>query len=253
MTGRAVLITGAAIRVGATIARRLAGDGWRIVVHYNSSAQEAEDLAAAIRGEGGVCDLLQADLRARADIQGLIGRCNAMAGPLDCLINNASTFYYDDIATVTWESLNDHLSSNLVAPVFLSRDFARQFAGPGDGCIINILDQKLANLNPDFLSYTVGKAGLGCLTTMLAMAFAGRIRVCGISPGIALISGKQTQETFEKAWRAPPLGRSTTPDEIADCVRYILSTPTMTGNTIFLDGGESLAGRARDVAFDPSV
>jgi NAD(P)-dependent dehydrogenase (short-subunit alcohol dehydrogenase family) len=149
--------------------------------------------------------------------------------------------------------LHNHLSSNLVAPVFLCRDFARLFDARGDGCIINILDQKVANLNPDFLSYTMGKIGLSGLTEMLAMALAGRIRVCGIAPGLALISGKQTEASFEKAWHAPPLRRSTTPDEIATCVRYILASPSMTGHTIFLDGGESLAGRARDVAFDPSV
>lgn len=249
---RTVLITGAAVRVGAAIARALAADGWNTIVHYNRSEAEAAALAADIRAAGGVCSLVQADLRARADVEGLMDRCVALHGPLDCLINNASTFYHDDISTVTWTSLDDHLSSNLIAPVFLCRDFVRQFQG-GDGCVINILDQKIANLNPDFLSYTIGKVGLAGLTTALAMALAGRIRVCGIAPGIALISGKQTQAAFEKAWRAPPLGRSTTPEEISDCVRYILSSPSMTGNTIFLDGGESLAGRARDVAFDPSV
>jgi NAD(P)-dependent dehydrogenase (short-subunit alcohol dehydrogenase family) len=189
----------------------------------------------------------------RADVESLMQRCVALHGSVSCLINNASMFYYDDIASVSWESLHDHLASNLVAPVILCRDFVRQFTGPGDGCIINILDQKIANLNPDFLSYTIGKVGLAGLTETLSMALAGRIRVCGIAPGLALISGKQTQASFEKAWRAPPLHRSTTPDEIATCVRYILASPSMTGNTIFLDGGESVAGRARDVAFDPSV
>ncbi len=247
---RTVLITGAAVRVGAAIARTLAADGWNTIVHYNRSAPEAEALAAEITAAGGTCRIVQADLRARAGIESLMDRCMTFFGPLDCLINNASTFYHDDISSVTWDSLHDHLSSNLIAPIFLSRDFARHFKGQSDGCIVNILDQKLTNLNPDFLSYTVGKAGLAALTAMLAMALAGRIRVCGIAPGIALISGKQTQASFEKAWRAPPLNRSTTPEEIAACARYILSSPTMTGNTIVLDGGENLAGRRRDVAFD---
>ncbi|MSP02912.1 MAG: SDR family oxidoreductase [Acetobacteraceae bacterium] len=250
---RTVLITGAAVRVGAAIARRLAADGWNTIIHYNRSAREAQSLAAEIGAAGGICRLVQADLRSRPDVEGLMDRCVAMFGPLDCLINNASTFYYDDISSVTWDSLTDHLSSNLIAPIFLCRDFVRCSRNEGDGCIVNILDQKLTNLNPDFLSYTIGKAGLASLTAMLAMALAGRIRVCGIAPGIALISGKQTPESFDKAWRAPPLGRSTTPDEIAACVRYILSASSMTGNTIVLDGGESLAGRARDVAFDSSV
>jgi NAD(P)-dependent dehydrogenase (short-subunit alcohol dehydrogenase family) len=250
---RTVLITGAAKRVGAAIARRLAADGWNVIVHYNRSRTEAEDLANEIRQSGGVCDIVQADLAFRADVETLMERCAALHGSVECLINNASVFYYDDISSVSWESLHDHLSSNLIAPVFLCRDFARRFNGGTDGCIINILDQKVANLNPDFLSYTIGKIGLSGLTTTLAMALAGRIRVCGIAPGLALISGKQTQASFEKAWRAPPLGRGTTPDEIATCVQYVLASPSMTGNTVFLDGGESLAGRARDVAFDPSV
>jgi NAD(P)-dependent dehydrogenase (short-subunit alcohol dehydrogenase family) len=248
-----VLITGAAKRVGATIARCLAADGWNVIVHYSRSEQESGLLASEIRAAGGTCDLLRADLAVRSDVEGLMERCVALHGSVRCLINNASTFYYDDISSVTWESLHDHLASNLVAPVFLCRDFARFFEGQSDGCIINILDQKVANLNPDFLSYTIGKVGLSCLTSTLAMALAGRIRVCGIAPGLTLISGKQTEASFAKAWRAPPLGRSTTPAEIASCVQYILASPPMTGNTIFLDGGESLAGRARDVAFDPAV
>jgi NAD(P)-dependent dehydrogenase (short-subunit alcohol dehydrogenase family) len=250
---RTVLITGAARRVGATVARVLAADGWNVIVHYNRSQSEAEALAADIRSAGGICDTVHADMASRGDVESLVRRCVALHGPLACLINNASVFYYDDISSVSWESLHDHLASNLVAPVILCRDFVRQFEGSGNGCIINILDQKIANLNPDFLSYTLGKIGLAGLTETLAMALLGRIRVCGIAPGLALISGKQTQESFEKAWHAPPLHRSTTPHEIATCVQYILASPSMTGNTIFLDGGERLAGRARDVAFDPSV
>ena len=250
---RTVLITGAARRVGAAIARQLAADGWAVIVHYNRSKTEAEQLADEIRQLGGVCDIVQADLANQSDVESLMRRCVALHGSVECLINNASVFYYDDISSVSWESLHDHLASNLIAPVFLCRDFARMFDGRGDRCIINILDQKVANLNPDFLSYTIGKIGLSGLTEMLAMAFTGRIRVCGIAPGLALVSGKQTEASFEKAWHAPPLCRSTTPDEIATCVRYILASPSMTGSTIFLDGGESLAGRVRDVAFDPSV
>jgi NAD(P)-dependent dehydrogenase (short-subunit alcohol dehydrogenase family) len=250
---RTALITGAAQRVGAAIARRLAADGASVIVHYHRSKQEAERLAQEIRAASGGCDLVQGDLASRSDVETLIDKCVALHGPIDCLINNASTFEYDDIASVTWESLHDHLASNLVAPVFLCRDFVRQFDGRSDGCIINILDQKIANLNPDFLSYTIGKIGLAGLTTTLSMALAGRIRVCGIAPGIAMISGKQNAAAFEKAWHAPLLGRSTTPEEIATCAAYILASPSMTGTTIFLDGGESLAGRARDVALDPSV
>jgi NAD(P)-dependent dehydrogenase (short-subunit alcohol dehydrogenase family) len=250
---RTVLITGAARRVGATVARRLAADGWNVVIHYNRSAEDAERLVDEIRASGGTCSALRADFMQRADTESLMARCAALHGSVECLINNASDFRYDDIATLSWDSLAEHLASNLVAPVILCRDFARLDGGAADRCIINLLDQKIANLNPDFLSYTIGKVALSGFTHMLAMALVGRVRVCGIAPGIALISGKQTPEAFERAWRAPPFGRSTTPEEIAACIRFILATPSMTGNTIFLDGGESLRGRHRDVAFDTSV
>jgi NAD(P)-dependent dehydrogenase (short-subunit alcohol dehydrogenase family) len=165
-------------------------------------------------------------------------------------VNNAASFINDDINNITWETLEAQMTPNFVAPLFLCRDFARAFGDNEGGCIINLLDQKIANLNSDFLSYTLSKVALHGLTQVLALAFAGRIRVCGVAPGITLISGKQTQESFERAWRATPSGRSSTPHEIAECVRFILGMPSFTGQTIFLDGGESLKKRLRDVEFD---
>ena len=255
---RTALVTGGGKRIGAAIARMLAGDGWRVIVHYNRSAVEAEALAQEITAAGGVCMSMQADLSRQDEIEGLIGRCVSAHGRLDCLVNNASSFFHDDIRTVSWDSLHNSLTPNLIAPVLLCRDFAAQFDRAQAvcaeiGCIINLLDQKIDNLNPDFLSYTLSKIALSGLTQMLAMALAPRIRVCGIAPGLTMISGKQSEASFERAWRAAPLGRSSTPDEIAACVRFILSMPSMTGETIFIDGGESLRGRPRDVAFDPAL
>ncbi len=250
---RSVLITGGARRIGAAIARALAQDGWHVLTHYHRSRADAEALAAELRAAGHRCDPIEADLGDKDEILGLVRRATELAGPLDCLINNAARFGFDDIASVTWDSLHAHMVPNLVAPLLLSRAFAAQFGDRAGGCIINLLDQKVENLNPDFLSYTLSKVALSGLTDMLAMALAGRIRVCGISPGLTLISGRQTEESFRRAWSATPLGRSSSPDEIAACVRFILATPSLTGQTICLDGGESLRGRARDVAFDPSV
>lgn len=247
---RTVLVTGAARRIGATIARTLAAAGHRVVVHHNRSGAEAEALAAEIRAAGGWCATLAADLSRRDAVDGLIGRAVALAGPLDVLVNNASSFTNDSIDTVTWDTFDAHWVPNLAAPLFLSRDFARQVREGGDGCIVNLLDQKVINLNPDFVSYTLSKVALAGLTEMLAMQFAPRIRVCGVSPGITLISGRQTPESFERAWTAPPLRRSSTPEEVADAVQFILRTRSMTGRTIVLDGGESLQRRARDVAFE---
>ncbi len=245
-----ILITGAGRRIGAALAQNLARDGWQIVAHYHRSARDAEALAALITSDGGRCDTIQADLSRQEDIETLIPRCIAAFGPLDVLINNAATFFNDLIDTVTWDTFQAHLTPNLAAPLFLSRDFARAFGDRTGGNIINLLDQKVDNLNPDFMSYTLSKIALHGLTPMLAMAFGARIRVNGIAPGITLISGKQTEESFQRAWQANPLGRSSTPDEIAACARFILATPSITGQTIVLDGGESLRGRARDVAFE---
>ena len=245
---RTALVTGGARRLGAAIVRALAADGWKVVVHHNRSGMEAEALAASIRAAGGACETIQADLSVRAEVDGLIGRCVDAHGELDCLVNNAASFANDTIATVTWESLDAHWTPNLAAPLFLSRDFAR--ACTGEGVIVNLLDQKIGNLNPDFLSYTLSKVALSGLTHVLAMALAPNIRVCGVAPGLTMISGRQTDESFRRAWRDTPLHRSSTPQEIAACVRFILATPSITGQTIVLDGGESLRGRARDVAFE---
>ena len=248
MTGTA-LVTGGARRIGAAIVRALAADGWRVVVHCHRSVTEAETLAH----EAGAAGVLAADLSDRDAIEGLMGRAVAGFGPVDLLVNNASTFHNDAIAEVTWESLTAHMVPNLAAPVLLCRDFARQFAGRTGGSIVNLLDQKVDHLNPDFLSYTLSKVALAALTRMMAMAMAPAIRVNGVSPGLTLISGKQTEQSFQRAWHAPPLGRSSTPEELAEAVRFILRTPSMTGQNIVLDGGESLQGRPRDVAFDPAL
>lgn len=245
-----VLVTGAARRIGAVIARSLAADGWKVLAHYNRSAADAGRLAAEIHAAGGRCALVQADLSRRADIEALVPRCVAEHGPLDCLVNNANAFVNDTIATVTWESFDASMMPNLAAPLMLCRDFAAAFGERTGGCIVNLLDQKIANLNPDFLSYTLSKVALSGLTQVLAMAFADRIRVCGVAPGITLIGGRQTEASFQRAWRDTPLRRSSTPQEIADCIRFILATASITGQTIILDGGESLRGRARDVVFD---
>lgn len=254
MTGRGtILVTGGGKRIGAAISRALAASGWKVLIHYNHSQEQAEALAMEIRASGGACETIHADLSKRCDIDSFINRCISLHGKLDCLVNNAANFANDSVANITWESFEANMIPNLAAPLFLSRDFAASFADREGGCIINILDQKIDNLNPDFLSYTISKVALSGLTKMLAMAYSPRIRVCGIAPGITLISGKQTEESFQRAWRATPLGRSSTPEEIAATVEFILATPSLTGHTIFVDGGESLQGRPRDVAFDPQI
>jgi len=244
-----VLVTGAARRIGAAIATSLAEDGWRIIAHYNASAAEASGWRDGIRAAGGWCETIAADLADREAIAGLIPEATARFGRIDALVNNASSFRYDSLATLDTASWDAHLRPNLEAPVFLARDFAQALGGK-PGVIVNMLDHKVFALNPDFFSYTIAKLGLAGATRMLAQDFQGRIRVCGVAPGITLLSGKQTEAGFRHAWTAPPLGRSSTPEELAEAVRLILQTPSLNGQILVLDGGESLVGRQRDIAFD---
>jgi NAD(P)-dependent dehydrogenase (short-subunit alcohol dehydrogenase family) len=233
-----ILITGGGRRLGAAMARALHTAGYGVVIHAHHSAPEAEALAAALGGRVVLGDL--ADPKTPA-------RLIAEAGPLYGLINNASRFVFDNPANVTAADLAEHLGPNLVAPVLLAQEFAAQ--KPESGVIINMLDQKLTNLNPDFFAYTLTKAALAAATEMMAQAFAPNIRVCGISPGISLPGPKQTQQKFEAAWRANPLRRGSAPEDIAAAAVFIMNTPSITGTTLVVDGGEHLMHRSRDVAF----
>jgi NAD(P)-dependent dehydrogenase (short-subunit alcohol dehydrogenase family) len=237
----AVLITGGARRLGAALSRAIAAARYRVVIHANRSTDEGKALAEEL---GGV--FVQGDLADPATPERLIREAMEKAGPLFALVNNASRFEYDQANTVTAEHIAAHAGPNLTAPVLLTRYFAAGLALER-GVVINMLDQKLANLNPDFFSYTLSKAALAAATEMFAMALAPKIRVCGIAPGITLAAPKQSQEKFEKAWRANPLGQGSTPEDIARAAVFILQTPSMTGTTLYVDGGEHLMRRSRDV------
>ena len=233
-----ILITGGARRLGAAMARALVQAGYPVLIHAHRSADAARALAEEIGARIVLGDLADPATPAR-----LI----AEAGPLSGLINNASHFVFDSPATTTADQIFGHMGPNLVAPVLLAREFAAQ--KPEQGVIINILDQKLSNLNPDFFAYTLTKAALAAATDMMAQAFAPNIRVCGISPGLTLPGPKQSPEKFERAWRANPLQRGATPEDIAAAALFIVKTPSVTGTILTVDGGEHLTHRPRDVAF----
>jgi NAD(P)-dependent dehydrogenase (short-subunit alcohol dehydrogenase family) len=241
----AVLITGGARRLGAAIARAVAAAGYRPVIHARTPDQDANNLAAELGGTVVLGDLADPATPAR-----LIAESIEKAGPLFALINNASRFVFDNAATVTAESIAAHIAPNLTAPVLLAQAFAAARTLE-NGVVINILDQKLTNLNPDFFAYTLSKAALAAAGEMLAMALAPNIRVCAIAPGIALPGPHQSDERFQAAWRANPLRRGATPADIAAAAVFLLQTPAITGATITVDGGEHLTHRARDVAFLP--
>src|SRR5262245_50467291 len=240
MNQKAALVTGAAKRIGRAIALDLARHGWAVAVHYRGSAPEAAEVVREIEDAGGRAVALQADLAREAHMQALVPRAVEALGPLTCLVNSASLFEMDKIETVTRASWDAHIETNLRAPLVLSQGFAAQVPSGASGNIVNMLDQRVWNLTPYFLSYTVAKMGLWTLTRTLALALAPRIRVNGIGPGPTLASARQTPEQFAEQCRTTPLGRATSLEEICVAVQYILGAPAMTGQMIALDGGQHL-------------
>jgi NAD(P)-dependent dehydrogenase (short-subunit alcohol dehydrogenase family) len=237
----AALVTGGAQRIGRAIALDLAARGFAVAVHYRRSKAEAQTLVQEMSGRGGKAMAIACDLAHEAEVQTLVTRtAQALGQPLTLLVNNASNFEMDKVDTATRESWDRHIETNLRAPLVLSQAFASQLPEGSEGNIVNLLDQRVWKLTPYFLSYTVAKSGLWTLTRTLAMALAPRIRVNGIGPGPTLPSERQTTEQFRQQQAAVPLKHGATPEEIASTVRFILETPSMTGQMIALDGGEHL-------------
>jgi NAD(P)-dependent dehydrogenase (short-subunit alcohol dehydrogenase family) len=250
------LVTGAAKRVGRAIAIGLAKDGWDVAIHYGNSKEAAEQTVKDILATGQRGIALQADLSDESQASQLINRCCEALGLPTCLVNNASLFQYDVASSFSYASLDRHMLTNVAAPLILSRDLYRQHAklrtadsrGPS-GVVINLLDQKLENLNPDFLSYTLSKAALNSATNLLAQSFAPNLRVVGLAPGITMVSGDQSEDGFAKAHSMTPLEQSSTPDDIADAVIYLAKAKAITGTTLYVDGGQHLLSTNRDVMF----
>jgi len=250
---KGALVTGAARRIGRAIALGLSEDGWRVAVHHNASSHAADETVATIKKAGGHAVPMQADLSDPQACVQLIAAADEATGGLACLVNNASVFLEDDIATADAVSFDAAMAVNLRAPMLLSQAFAARLPERGDGVIVNILDQKLDNPNPDFLSYTLSKYGLAGMTEMLAMALGPRIRVCAVSPGLTLPSGDQPEAQFRAVHDRTPLARGSAPEDVAGAVRYLVGAHAVTGETILVDGGQHLVGSARDVMFlDPS-
>jgi NAD(P)-dependent dehydrogenase (short-subunit alcohol dehydrogenase family) len=236
----AALVTGAAKRLGRATALALAEDGYDVAVHYGSSKADAEAVASAIHAKGRRAVAIAADLAKETETQQLVGAVAKALGPLTCLVNNASLFERDEALTVTRATWDAHFETNLRAPFVLMQEFARQLPAEASGVIVNIVDERVWNLTPHFVSYTLSKAGLWTLTQVMAMALAPRIRVNGIGPGPTLPSPRQSAEQFAKQQASVPLQRGATPEEIAAAVRFILSSPSMTGQMLALDGGQHL-------------
>lgn len=243
---RTAIVTGGARRIGAAMSRALGKDGWSVLIHCNRSVAEAEQLAHEI-GRG--ARVVSADL-ARSDCAERIGAALEGMPPPALLINNASRFEYDAFGDFGIEGWTTHIDINFRAPALITRMFAGAIPAGGNGLVVNMLDAKLVQPNPDFFTYTLSKMGLAGLTELSARALAGRgIRVCGIAPAVTLVSGPQSRSNFEKVHTLNPLHRGVDVDDIIRALRWIISTPTITGQTITIDGGQRFLGLARDVQF----
>lgn len=250
----AALVTGGAERIGSAFVEALAADGYDVALHHRGRREAAEATAARAREHGAQVELVRADLAVDAERSGLIeAAATALGRPPSVLVNNASLFRFDDLASLEAPLWREHLEANLTAPVFLIRDFARALEGAlgdGEGVVVNLLDQKVNRPNPDFLSYTASRMGLAGLTVPLALALAPRIRLAAIAPGLTLPSQVHPDSDFDQAQSSAPLRRGPTPGDLVAALRFILATRSFTGQIVTVDGGESLVGRPRDMAFD---
>lgn len=252
---RSVLVTGAAKRLGRQIALNLAAAGWRVALHFRHSADEAAQTLADCQQASGL-ELqhltIQADLGDEARCRALVPEVIERFGALDAVVNSASTFEQDQAKNFSFASMEKHWRSNTGAPIILAqclREHVQSRAAseaPRDAAVVNLLDQKLWNQNPDFLSYTLSKAALEAATTMLAMAMAPSVRVLGVAPGLTLPSYLQSEERFKALHRLSPLQRSSTVEDVASAVRFALENRSMTGTTLLVDGGQHLMRFERD-------
>jgi NAD(P)-dependent dehydrogenase (short-subunit alcohol dehydrogenase family) len=247
---RHVLVTGAGRRIGRAIALDLASHGFDVALHCHRSTADAETVAAEARAAGAAARILVADLSDEAACRVLVASALADAGRLDAVVNNASLFEYDDSTTFSFARMERHWRVNAGAAVLLAQALYEHLRERGaQGCVVNLLDQKLENPNPDHLSYTLSKAALAAATVMQAQALAPTLRVCAVSPGITLPSGPMTGEQFERARSLTPMRRSSTPQDIAAAVRFLIDSPAITGTTLLVDGGQHLVAQPRDVIF----
>ena len=238
MGTKAALITGSARRIGRAIAVHLAGEGWDIAAHYNTSREEALGLQAEVKTAGVECRLYAADLSDPAAADRLAEECMRDFPHASLLVNSASIFKKDTVATLSPALWEEHLRINALSPILLTRAFHR--LGERQNCVINMLDQKVTGVTPDFFSYTISKLALHNATRMLAMSLWPKTRVNGIAPGLVLRSGDQTEEQFRQVHNRTPLGVGPSLPEICRAVVLLAETPSITGQVITIDGGRHL-------------
>jgi NAD(P)-dependent dehydrogenase (short-subunit alcohol dehydrogenase family) len=244
---RTVLVTGAARRLGREIALTLARDGWQVAVHYRGSSEDATKTVADCARLAGASALFHADLEDEAQVRGLLPQVLARFGAVDAVVNNASIFEHDTVASFGFAAMEKHLRCNAGAAIVLAQALHGHLAGrDASGVVVNLLDQKLWNQNPDFFSYTLSKAALEAANTMLALALAPRLRVVGVAPGLTLTSHLLSEAKFKALHAMSPLGRSSTVADVAATVKFALDNASITGTTLLVDGGQHLMKFDRD-------
>ncbi len=251
------LVTGAAKRIGRAMALELAQNGFDVAVHYASSGEEAAAVVAEIEALGQKAVALQADLLEEQHVQALMPRAvEALGGPVHVLVNNASVFEYDNMQTATRQSWDRHIESNLRAPFVLTQALAAQVPAPlvdadgepvAQGLVINMLDQRVRKLTPEFSSYTIAKMGLWALTRTAAQGLAPAVRVNGIGPGPTIQGHRQTKDHFTRQRQATVLKRGSDETDVRAALAYLLRAKSVTGQLICVDGGQHLAWETPDV------
>ena len=249
---RTVLVTGAAKRLGREIALALAQDGWQVAVHYRDSLEDAAKTVADCTRLAGASAAFRANLANETAVRNLLPSVIEEFGRVDAVVNSASTFEHDSAESFSFATLEKHMRSNAGAAILLSQALSEHIKGrsteaePARGVVVNLLDQKLWNPNPDFMSYTLSKAALEAANTMLALALAPHLRVVGVAPGLTLTSHMLTPEKFAALHKLSPLGRSSTAADVAATVKFAIDNQSITGTTLLVDGGQHLMKFDRD-------
>jgi NAD(P)-dependent dehydrogenase (short-subunit alcohol dehydrogenase family) len=237
---RVALVTGAANRLGAAMAQALAAAGWAVVIHHRGGREDALALAGSIRSSGGSAALVKADLAIRRQRATVIAKAATHFGPLTLLVNNASSFEPDSIADLDEQLWDRHLAIHLEAPAFLARDFAAQLPATIQGNIVNIIDERVLHLTPNYFSYTLSKASLWTMTQTMAQSLAPRIRVNAIGPGPTLQEKGQSKAAFDKSQANSPLGCGANAGDVCEALLYLLYAKSVTGVMIPVDGGKHI-------------
>ena len=246
MEAKKIIITGGATRIGAAIANKLSGPNKEIVIHFNKSKSKAEDLKKKLFLKGSKVYLIKADLNKDSDLKKIIKFAKSKLKYFDCLINNASLFENDKLDNFTSQSWEKHITTNLKAPAYLSKEFSKNIKRKNNN-IINIIDQRVFKLTPFFFSYTLSKTGLYTLTKTSAMSLAPNIRVNGIAPGPTIKNKRQSNKHFKNQYLATPLKKQVDVNEVCNTVDFFIKNSSITGQVLAIDSGQSLNWQTPDI------